>query len=155
MKEIACYEDKDRIFTNLYGFEHDWNLEGARKAVAIGRRRRIIPQRWWPKGTLGLWKKPRLRGCADGAGRVFSTGMKWSFMPKPFPTANRHYLIVNADESEPGTCKDREILRYEPHRLLEGYSHLRVSRSMAHVAAYIYIRGEFYTGSFDHYATGD
>jgi NADH-quinone oxidoreductase subunit F len=66
--------------------------------------------------------------------------MKWSFMPKP--SEKPHYLIVNADESEPGTCKDRDILRYEPHRLLEGCL-LAAFAINAH-AVYIYIRGEFY-----------
>jgi NADH-quinone oxidoreductase subunit F len=82
-------------------------------------------------------KSSNLRG-RGGAG--FPTGMKWSFMPKP--SDRPHYLVVNADESEPGTCKDRDILRFDPHRLLEGI--LFASFSINAHRAYIYIRGEFY-----------
>lgn len=81
-------------------------------------------------------KKSGLRG-RGGAG--FSTGLKWGFMPK---NPSKAYLVVNADESEPGTCKDRDILRYEPHKLLEGI--LLAGRAISASVAYIYIRGEFY-----------
>ena len=127
--------DKDRIFTNLYGF-HDWRLEGARKRGAWNNTKAILD-----KG--GDWiidemKKSGLRG-RGGAG--FPTGMKWSFMPKEVKD-RPHYLVVNADESEPGTCKDRDILRHDPHLLIEGC--LIASFSMKAHAAYIYVRGEFY-----------
>nr|WP_223158717.1 NADH-quinone oxidoreductase subunit NuoF [Wolbachia endosymbiont of Pentalonia nigronervosa] len=82
-------------------------------------------------------KKSGLRG-RGGAG--FPTGLKWSFMPKK--SSQPVYLVVNADESEPGTCKDRDILRYEPHMLLEGT--LLAGRAINASVAYIYIRGEFY-----------
>jgi NADH-quinone oxidoreductase subunit F len=127
--------DKDRIFTNLYGF-HDWSLEGARKRGAWDNTKAILD-----KG--GDWiidemKKSGLRG-RGGAG--FPTGMKWSFMPKEVKD-RPHYLVVNADESEPGTCKDRDILRHDPHLLIEGC--LIAGFSMKAHAAYIYVRGEFY-----------
>jgi NADH-quinone oxidoreductase subunit F len=127
--------DKDRIFTNLYGF-HDWRLEGARKRGAWDNTKAILD-----KG--GDWiidemKKSGLRG-RGGAG--FPTGLKWSFMPKEVG-ARPHYLVVNADESEPGTCKDRDILRHDPHTLVEGC--LIASFAMGAHAAYIYVRGEFY-----------
>ncbi len=127
--------DKDRIFTNLYG-AHDWRLEGARKRGAWDNTKAILD-----KG--GDWiidemKKSGLRG-RGGAG--FPTGMKWSFMPKEVKD-RPHYLVVNADESEPGTCKDRDILRHDPHLLIEGC--LIASFSMKAHAAYIYVRGEFY-----------
>jgi len=83
-------------------------------------------------------KKSGLRG-RGGAG--FPTGLKWSFMNKPNDGRPR-YLVVNADEGEPGTCKDREILRHDPHKLIEGC--LIAGSSMGAQAAYIYIRGEFY-----------
>ena len=127
--------DKDRIFTNLYG-QHDPMLEGARARgiwdltkdmVELGRDE-----------VLSRVKASNLRG-RGGAG--FPTGLKWSFMPKE-NIGKPHYLVVNADESEPGTCKDREILRNDPHRLLEGMV-LAGFAVGAHVA-YIYIRGEFY-----------
>jgi len=127
-------QDKDRIFTNLYG-DQSWNLADARKRGV------------W-EGTKGLMdmgqdaiidqiKESGLRG-RGGAG--FPTGLKWSFMPKE-SDGRPSYLVVNADESEPGTCKDREIMRNDPHRLLEGC--LVAGYAMRASAAYIYIRGEF------------
>ena len=86
-------------------------------------------------------KSSGLRG-RGGAG--FPTGLKWSFMPKEV-TNRPHYLVVNADESEPGTCKDRDIIRNEPHKLLEGC--LIAGFAMRAHTAYIYIRGEFYNES--------
>jgi len=127
-------KDQDRIFTNLYGM-HDRSLKGAK---ARGH---------WD-GTAGLLKLGRdeiiqrvkdsgLRG-RGGAG--FPTGLKWSFMPKE-SDGRPHYLVVNADESEPGTCKDREIMRHDPHTLIEGC--LIAGFAMGANAGYIYIRGEF------------
>lgn len=72
----------------------------------------------------------------------FPSGLKWSFMNKP-SGGRPKYLVVNADEGEPGTCKDREIMRHDPHKLVEGC--LVAGRSMGACAAYIYIRGEFYS----------
>ena len=86
-------------------------------------------------------KKSGLRG-RGGAG--FPTGLKWSFMPKEVKE-RPHYLVVNADESEPGTCKDRDIIRHEPHKLIEGC--LIAGFAMRAHVAYIYIRGEFYNES--------
>ncbi|MBX3500928.1 MAG: NADH-quinone oxidoreductase subunit NuoF [Alphaproteobacteria bacterium] len=127
--------DEDRIFTNLYGF-HDWGLEGARQRGIWDNTAEILAKgRDW---IIDEMKKSGLRG-RGGAG--FPTGLKWSFMPKevgPRP----HYLVVNADESEPGTCKDRDILRHDPHTLIEGC--LVASFAMQAHAAYIYVRGEFY-----------
>jgi NADH-quinone oxidoreductase subunit F len=129
-------DDKDRIFTNLYGWEPA-DLAAARKrgdwdgtAGLIGKGKEWI---------IEEMKKSGLRG-RGGAG--FPTGMKWSFMPDPAKSGKPHYLVVNADESEPGTCKDRDILRYEPHKLIEGC--LIAGFAMGAHAAYIYIRGEFY-----------
>src|SRR5271157_5853466 len=83
----------------------------------------------------------RLAGLRGRGGAGFPTGLKWSFMPKQ-PGDRPHYLIINADESEPGTCKDRDILRHDPHKLIEGA--LVASFAMGAHASYIYIRGEFY-----------
>jgi len=126
--------DKDRIFTNLYG-QHDWRLAGARRRGDwSGTRELILKGRDW---IVEQVKQSGLRG-RGGAG--FPTGLKWSFMPK---TSDRPtYLVVNADESEPGTCKDRDILRWDPHKLIEGC--LLASVGMGAGACYIYIRGEFY-----------
>jgi NADH:ubiquinone oxidoreductase subunit F (NADH-binding) len=89
-------------------------------------------------------KKSGLRG-RGGAG--FPSGLKYSFMPKMNPDGRPSYLVINADESEPGTCKDREILRKDPHKLVEGA--LVVGFAMKAKAAYIYVRGyNFYFVKF-------
>src|SRR5436189_2001132 len=127
--------DKDRIFTNLYGF-HDWRLAGARARGAWDNTKAILDK--GPDAIVDEMKKSGLRG-RGGAG--FPTGLKWSFMPKQVGD-RPHYLVVNADESEPGTCKDRDILRHDPHLLVEGC--LVAGFAMRAHAAYIYVRGEFY-----------
>ncbi|GGF40641.1 NADH-quinone oxidoreductase subunit F [Aliidongia dinghuensis] len=128
--------DEDRIFTNLYGI-HDWRLAGARqRGDWSGTKDLILKGRDWLVEEI---KNSNLRG-RGGAG--FPTGMKWSFMPKASPDGRPSYLVVNADESEPGTCKDRDILRHDPHKLVEGC--LLASVAMGASACYIYIRGEFY-----------
>ncbi len=126
--------DADRIFTNLYGV-HDWRLPAARKRGNWDGTKDIIAKgRDW---IIDEMKKSGLRG-RGGAG--FPTGLKWSFMPKQ-SDGRPAYLVVNADESEPGTCKDRDIMRHDPHTLLEGC--LIASFAMGAHACYIYVRGEF------------
>jgi NADH-quinone oxidoreductase subunit F len=126
--------DTDRIFTNLYG-EADWRLAGARaRGDWDGTKDLIAKGRDWIVEQI---KESGLRG-RGGAG--FPTGLKWSFMPKESPRPA--YLVVNADESEPGTCKDRDILRNDPHKLVEGALLASVGMGVHH--CYIYIRGEFY-----------
>jgi NADH-quinone oxidoreductase subunit F len=128
-------KDQDRIFTNLYG-EHDWRLAGARaRGDWDGTKDLILMGREW---IIDEMKASGLRG-RGGAG--FPTGLKWSFMPKT-ETDRPHYLVVNADEGEPGTCKDRDMMRFDPHKLIEGC--LLASFAMNAHACYIYIRGEFY-----------
>src|SRR6201994_3038691 len=128
-------DDKDRIFRNLYGLE-DWGLEGARRRGAWDGTKAIIDKgRDW---IIAEMKASGLRGRGGGG---FPTGMKWSFMPKESKDGRPSYLVVNADESEPGTCKDREIMRHDPHLLVEGC--LLASFAMGAHAAYIYVRGEF------------
>jgi NADH-quinone oxidoreductase subunit F len=127
--------DKDRIFTNVYGFQPfglkaaqargDW--EDTRKLMAMGQ-----------DAIIEIVKNSGLRG-RGGAG--FPTGMKWSFMPKEPNPGRPNFLVINADESEPGSCKDREIIRHDPHKLIEGA--LIAGYAMRARAAYIYIRGEF------------
>lgn len=128
--------DEDRIFTNLYG-RHDWRLKGALKRGDWYKTKEILVK--GPDFILNEVKTSGLRG-RGGAG--FPSGLKWSFMNKPFDDGRPKYLVVNADEGEPGTCKDREILRHDPHKLVEGC--LVAGRAMGAQAAYIYIRGEFY-----------
>ncbi len=126
--------DKDRIFTNIYG-QHDWGLQGALKRGSWDGTKTILEAgRDW---IIEHMKASGLRG-RGGAG--FPTGLKWSFMPK-VNDGRPHYLVVNADESEPGTCKDREILRHDPHHLVEGC--LIAGFAMGAHTAYIYVRGEF------------
>ncbi|MBL8628054.1 MAG: NADH-quinone oxidoreductase subunit NuoF [Rhodospirillaceae bacterium] len=127
--------DKDRIFTNLYG-HHDWRLAGARARGDWEGTKEILAmgQDW----IIDEMKRSGLRG-RGGAG--FPTGLKWSFMPKT-EGDRPHYLVVNADEGEPGTCKDRDMLRFDPHKLIEGC--LIASFAMRAHACYIYVRGEFY-----------
>ena len=127
-------DDKDRIFTNLYGM-HDRSLAGARARGHWDGTAGIIQNgRDW---VVDQVKASGLRG-RGGAG--FPTGLKWSFMPKE-SDGRPSYLVVNADESEPGTCKDREIMRHDPHTLIEGC--LIAAFGMGANAGYIYIRGEF------------
>jgi NADH-quinone oxidoreductase subunit F len=127
--------DADRIFTNLYGF-HDWRLPAARsRGDWDGAKDLILKGRDW---IVNQVKESGLRG-RGGAG--FPTGMKWSFMPKQ-SDGRPSYLVVNADESEPGTCKDRDIIRHDPQKLIEGC--LLAGAGMGANVGYIYIRGEFY-----------
>ena len=128
-------KDEDRIFTNLYGW-FDGGLAGARKRGDWSNTKELLKNS--PDEIVELVTASGLRG-RGGAG--FSTGLKWSFMPKEV-TARPHYLIVNADASEPGTCKDREIMRNDPHKLVEGC--LIGGYAIRACAAFIYIRGEFY-----------
>jgi NADH-quinone oxidoreductase subunit F len=128
-------KDEDRIFTNLYGW-FDWGLKGALKRGDWSTTKDILAMA--PEDVVEIVKASGLRG-RGGAG--FPTGLKWSFMPKEVKD-KPHYLVVNADESEPGTCKDREIMRHDPHKLIEGC--VVAGHAMRASAAYIYIRGEFY-----------
>ena len=126
--------DQDRIFTNLYGI-NDWRLAGAKTRGDWDGTKTILA-----KGRDAIIEEVKTSGLRGRGGAGFSTGMKWSFMPKqegPRP----HYLVINADEGEPGTCKDREIIRFDPHKLIEGA--LIASFAIGAKAAYIYIRGEF------------
>ena len=127
-------QDKDRIFTNLYGL-HDWGLEGARARGAWDGTKAMLE-----KGRDWIINEVKASGLRGRGGAGFPTGLKWSFMPKQ-SDGRPHYLVVNADESEPGTCKDREIMRHDPHLLIEGC--LIAAFAMNANACYIYIRGEF------------
>ncbi len=127
--------DQDRIFTNLYGV-HDWRLAGAQARGDWDGTKAIIE-----RGRDAIVEEMKASGLRGRGGAGFPTGMKWSFMPKTIGD-RPHYLVVNADESEPGTCKDRDILRHDPHKLVEGC--LLASFAMGAHACYIYVRGEFY-----------
>jgi NADH-quinone oxidoreductase subunit F len=129
--------DSDRVFTNLYGI-HDPGLDGARRRGDWDGTKEILA-----KGRDGIVDEMKASGLRGRGGAGFPAGLKWSFMPKDGSGDGRpHYLVVNADESEPGTCKDRDIMRHDPHKLVEGC--LIAGFAMGAHAGYIYIRGEFY-----------
>ena len=127
-------KDQDRIFTNLYGM-HDRTLKGAQARGHWDGTAAIIK-----KGRGFIIDEMKASGLRGRGGAGFPTGLKWSFMPKE-SDGRPSYLVVNADESEPGTCKDREIMRHDPHTLVEGC--LIASFAMNANACYIYIRGEY------------
>ncbi len=127
-------EDRDRIFKNLYN-DYGWQIESSIKIGDWKDTKEICTRgKEW---IINEIKTSELRG-RGGAG--FSTGLKWSFAPKEVGS-RPHYLVINADESEPGTCKDRDILRFEPQKLIEGCLIAGYTVN-AHVC-YIYIRGEY------------
>ena len=126
--------DIDRIFTNIQGRE-SFDLSAAKKRGDWDNTKSILI-----KGRDWIVDQVKSSGLRGRGGAGFSTGMKWSFMPKTHQKPS--YLVVNADESEPGTCKDRDILRYEPHKLIEGS--VIASVAIGAQTCYIYIRGEFY-----------
>ncbi len=127
-------QDKDRIFTNIYGTK-DAALAVARKRGDWDNTKALLA-----KGREQIIEEVKASGLRGRGGAGFPTGLKWSFMPKE-SDGRPHYLVVNADESEPGTCKDRDILRHEPHKLLEGC--LLAGFAMGAHDCYIYVRGEF------------
>jgi NADH-quinone oxidoreductase subunit F len=126
---------KDAIFTNLYG-KQEWRLPGAKKRGDWDHTQAVFVQ-----GQEWIVQEIMASGLRGRGGAGFPTGRKWSFMAKDDGITPR-YLIINADESEPGTCKDRDILRYEPHKLIEGA--LLAGFAIGAHTGYIYIRGEFY-----------
>jgi NADH-quinone oxidoreductase subunit F len=128
-------QDKDRIFTNLYGFE-PFSLKYAKKRGDWDKTKDLIF-----KGKDWIIEEMKASGLRGRGGAGFPTGMKWSFMPKE-SDGRPHYLVINADESEPGTCKDREIMRHDPHKLVEGA--LLAGFAMGAHHAFIYVRGEFF-----------
>jgi NADH-quinone oxidoreductase subunit F len=127
-------KEEDRIFTNLYGYE-SVGLAAAKKRGDWKDTKKFIK-----KGHEWVIEEVKTSGLRGRGGAGFPTGLKWSFMPKDSDKPS--YLVVNADESEPGTCKDRDIIRNDPHKIVEGS--LLSGYAMRAVAAYIYIRGEFY-----------
>ena len=127
-------KDQDRIFTNLYGM-HDRTLAGARARGHWDGTGAIVK-----KGRDWIVEQMKASGLRGRGGAGFPTGLKWSFMPKE-SDGRPAYLVINADESEPGTCKDREIMRHDPHTLIEGA--LIASSAMGAHTCYIYLRGEY------------
>ncbi|WP_339817188.1 NADH-quinone oxidoreductase subunit NuoF [uncultured Paracoccus sp.] len=127
-------KDQDRIFTNLYGMG-DRSLAGAKKRGHWDGTGEIIG-----RGRDKIIEQVKASGLRGRGGAGFPTGLKWSFMPKE-SDGRPSYLVINADESEPATCKDREIMRHDPHTLIEGA--LIASFAMNAHVCYIYLRGEY------------
>jgi len=132
-------QDKDRIFTNLYG-DFGRDVKSAKVRGDWKDTKEIIA-----KGKDWIINEVKLSELRGRGGAGFPTGMKWSFAPKEVKLGRPHYLIINADESEPGTCKDRDILRFEPQKLIEGC--LISSFAVNANTCYIYIRGEYFAES--------
>jgi NADH-quinone oxidoreductase subunit F len=126
--------DKDRIFTNIYGV-YDKSLKGAMARGHWDGTKQILE-----KGRDWIINEMKASGLRGRGGAGFPTGLKWSFMPKE-SDGRPHYLVINADESEPGTCKDRDIMRHDPHTLIEGC--VIAGFAMGAHATYIYVRGEY------------
>ena len=136
-----------------FGGNFEGNILGAESRGDWYKTKEIIL-----KGPEWIQQQVKDSGLRGRGGAGFPTGLKWSFMNVPVTDGRPKYLVVNADEGEPGTCKDRDIMRHDPHKLIEGNSYLRVWLSdnkyilgclvsgfaMGATAAYIYVRGEFY-----------
>ncbi len=128
-------QDADRIYQNLYG-QNDWRLPAAKARGDWSCIAELLA-----RGRDTIVEEVKTSGMRGRGGAGFPTGLKWSFMPKQ-GDGRPSYLVVNADESEPGTCKDRDIMRNEPHKLLEGC--LIAGFAMGAHTGFIYIRGEYY-----------
>ncbi|HEX4694044.1 NADH-quinone oxidoreductase subunit NuoF [Sphingomonas sp.] len=127
--------DKDRIFTNVYGFQ-PWGLKAAQARGDWDNTKALLEI-----GQDAIIDRIKASGLRGRGGAGFPTGTKWGFMPKEPRPDRPNFLVINADESEPGSCKDREIIRHDPHKLIEGA--LIAGYAMRARAAYIYIRGEY------------
>jgi NADH-quinone oxidoreductase subunit F len=133
----ADWQDKMNLtLFEILKYEQPWKLETYRKIGGYEVWERILREKPTPESLLEQVKASGLRG-RGGAG--FPTGVKWGFMPRNQP--GQKYAVCNSDESEPGTCHDRDILRYNPHALIEGMA--IGGYCMTATVGYNYIRGEF------------
>ncbi len=128
--------EQNLVCFNTFGQENSWTLETYEKNGGYEAWRKILKGELSPDDVIEEVKASGLRG-RGGAG--FPTGLKWSFMPRTAPV--QKYIVCNSDESEPGTCHDRETLRYNPHALVEGMA--IAGYAMGATVGYNYIRGEF------------
>ena len=128
--------EQNLVCFNTFGADEPWTLETYEAHEGYKAWRRILEGGMTPEAVVEEVKASGLRG-RGGAG--FPTGLKWSFMPRNAP--GQKYLVCNSDESEPGTCHDREVLRYNPHALVEGMA--IAAYAMGATVGYNYIRGEF------------
>jgi NADH-quinone oxidoreductase subunit F len=130
-------------FTTLQ-FDESWTLENYLKTGGYEAWKKILAEKTSPEDIIEEVKSSALRG-RGGAG--FPTGLKWSFMPRNAP--GQKYIVCNSDESEPGTCKDRDIIRYNPHALIEGMA--IAGYSMGATVGYNYMRGEFHHEPYERF----
>ncbi len=128
-QNLVCLQTLD------LGVADPWTLESYRKVGGYESWQRVLAGEFTPDAIIDIVKASGLRG-RGGAG--FPTGLKWSFMPRD---DRQKYAVCNSDESEPGTCHDRDILRYNPHALIEGMA--IAGYAMGATVGYNYIRGEF------------
>lgn len=134
----VCYETRQ--------FSEPWTLANYQSLGGYQAWIKIVKERTPPQDIIETIKGSGLRG-RGGAG--FPTGLKWSFMPQDYDGPK--YVVCNSDESEPGTCKDRDILRFNPHALIEGLA--IASYAMGAEVTYNYIRGEFMDEPFQRFET--
>ncbi|HQU15441.1 MAG: NADH-quinone oxidoreductase subunit F [Chromatiales bacterium 21-64-14] len=125
-------------------FDEPWTMETYRKVGGYQAWEKILKEKTPPETIIEMVKKSALRG-RGGAG--FPTGLKWSFMPRNAPV--QKYIVCNSDESEPGTCKDRDILRFNPHAVIEGMA--IGAYAMGATVGYNYLRGEFHHEPFERF----
>ena len=130
------------VYTTLH-FDKPWSYENYLKTGGYSALRKILEEKIPPEQVVEMVKASGLRG-RGGAG--FPTGLKWSFMPKG--AGMQKYILCNSDESEPGTCKDRDILRFNPHAVVEGMA--IACYATGSTVAYNYLRGEFHHEPFEH-----
>jgi NADH-quinone oxidoreductase subunit F len=134
----------DHVCFGTLQFDEPWTLENYLKVGGYQAWKQILREKTSQEAVIEEIKKSSLRG-RGGAG--FPTGLKWSFMPRSAPV--QKYLVCNSDESEPGTCKDRDILRFNPHALIEGMA--IGCYAMGATVGYNYMRGEFHHEPFERF----
>ena len=134
-------QEHNIVYTTLH-FDRPWSYENYLKTGGYQALRKVLTEKIPPADIIEMVKRSGLRG-RGGAG--FPTGLKWSFMPKH---DGEKYILCNSDESEPGTCKDRDILRYNPHAVLEGLAIACYATNTR--VAYNYMRGEFHHEPYEH-----
>ncbi len=136
-------QEHNVVFTTLH-FDTPWSYDSYLKAGGYQAWRKILSEKMPREQVIDMVKQSGLRG-RGGAG--FPTGLKWSFMPRNAP--GQKYILCNSDESEPGTCKDRDILRFNPHAVIEGMAIACYATNST--VAYNYLRGEFHHEPFEHF----
>jgi NADH-quinone oxidoreductase subunit F len=136
-------QDHQVVYTTLH-FDQPWLYDNYLKVDGYQAWRKILAEKPDPAALIEEIKKSALRG-RGGAG--FPTGLKWSFMPRTAP--GQKYILCNSDESEPGTAKDRDILRFNPHSVVEGLA--IACYCTGSTVAYNYLRGEFHHEPFEHF----